>query len=70
MATGTALYCILYCAVLYCIYTVLYRTVLYREATLLLYLSSVRGGLTAFPSLGLALQPSVGSAVFWHNLDR
>ena len=56
-----------YCTVLYC---VLYCTVLYREATLLLYLSSVRGGLTAFPSLGLALQPSVGSAVFWHNLDR
>ena len=56
----------LYCIVLYCVLC----TILYREATLLLYLSSVRGGLTAFPSLGLALQPSVGSAVFWYNLDR
>ena len=56
------------CTALNC--TALYCTVLCREATLLLYLSSVRGGLTAFPSLGLALQPSVGSAVFWHNLDR
>ena len=65
MVTGAVLYCILHlvsCTVL--------CTILYREATLLLYLSSVRGGLTAFPSLGLALQPSVGSAVFWHNLDR
>ena len=29
-----------------------------------------KGGYTAFPRLGIAVQPEKGSAVFWHNLRR
>ena len=35
------------------------------------YLSEVPlGGWTAFPRLGVAVQPRKGSAVYWHNLKR
>ena len=44
----------------------------YRDsrASLLLYLSSVLGGATVFPHLGVTVRPSPGSAVVWINLDR
>jgi len=40
-----------------------------RMATVIYYLSDVIGGSTVFPELGLAVTPSKGSALFWHNLD-
>ena len=33
------------------------------------YLSSLVGGFTAFPKLGVAARPREGTAVFWYNLD-
>ena len=33
------------------------------------YLSSLVGGFTAFPNLGVAARPRAGTAVFWYNLD-
>ena len=42
----------------------------YRIATLMFYLSSLVGGHTAFPLLGVAAQPREGTAVFWYNLHR
>ena len=42
-----------------------------RIATLLYYLSEVReGGATVFPSLGLAVHPQRGSALFWYNVSE
>lgn len=42
-----------------------------RMVTFMLYLSNVaRGGLTAFPRLGIAVKPEKGSAVMWSNLKR
>ncbi|EDW68311.1 prolyl 4-hydroxylase subunit alpha-2 [Drosophila virilis] len=42
-----------------------------RIATILLYLTDVQlGGLTSFPALGLAVQPSPGSALIWHNMNN
>ncbi|CAG0914187.1 unnamed protein product [Notodromas monacha] len=42
-----------------------------RVATWLMYLSDVEaGGSTVFPDAGVAVQPTKGSAVFWHNLLR
>lgn len=42
-----------------------------RMSTFMMYLSPVRrGGLTAFPRLGIAARPEHRSAVFWHNLRR
>ncbi|CAG7728374.1 unnamed protein product, partial [Allacma fusca] len=39
-----------------------------RMATFMFYLNDVgKGGSTAFESLGVAAQPIVGSAVYWHN---
>ena len=29
-----------------------------------------KGGYTAFPRLGVAVAPTRGSAVFWHNIRR
>ena len=29
-----------------------------------------RGGNTAFPRLGIAVTPTKGAAVFWHNIKR
>ena len=35
------------------------------------YLSSISvGGFTAFPNLGVAVQPREGTAVFWYNLQE
>ncbi|KAI1902941.1 hypothetical protein AGOR_G00021480 [Albula goreensis] len=40
-----------------------------RIATTLIYMTDVNvGGATVFPSIGAALQPIKGSAVFWYNL--
>lgn len=40
-----------------------------RVGTFMIYLNEVRaGGLTAFPKLGVAVQPSAGDAAFWYNL--
>ena len=40
-------------------------------STLMFYLSTVTaGGSTVFPRLGVGAQPSAGSAVFWHNIQR
>ena len=40
-------------------------------STLMFYLSAVTaGGSTVFPRLGVGAQPSAGSAVFWHNIQR
>jgi len=42
-----------------------------RLGTFMMYLSEVPlGGWTAFPRLGVAVQPRKGSAVYWHNLKR
>ncbi|XP_064550774.1 prolyl 4-hydroxylase subunit alpha-2 [Drosophila montana] len=42
-----------------------------RIATILLYLTDVQlGGLTSFPVLGLAVKPSKGSALIWHNMNN
>ena len=42
-----------------------------RIATLLYYLNDVpEGGSTVFPTLGLAVRPEKGSALFWYNLYR
>eukprot|EP00045_Choanoeca_perplexa_P002770 m.26664 g.26664 ORF g.26664 m.26664 type:complete len:500 (-) comp11697_c0_seq1:53-1552(-) len=41
-----------------------------RLATFMIYLNHVRkGGFTAFPRLGAAVQPGFGDAVFWYNLN-
>ena len=34
------------------------------------YLSTVQGGFTAFPRLGVAVRPRAGTAVFWYNLEE
>eukprot|EP00730_Choanoeca_flexa_P013760 TRINITY_DN5672_c0_g1_i1.p1 TRINITY_DN5672_c0_g1~~TRINITY_DN5672_c0_g1_i1.p1 ORF type:complete len:499 (+),score=127.73 TRINITY_DN5672_c0_g1_i1:159-1655(+) len=40
-----------------------------RIATFMIYLNKVqKGGFTAFPRLGAAVQPGHGDAVFWYNL--
>ena len=39
-----------------------------RLVTYMLYLSSVTGGRTFFPSLGLSLPTVEGDAVFWFNI--
>ena len=37
---------------------------------MMFYLSSISvGGFTAFPNLGVAVQPREGTAVFWYNLQ-
>ena len=42
-----------------------------RMSTLMYYLSEVEaGGVTAFPRLGVAAAPAMGSAVYWHNIHR
>jgi len=41
-----------------------------RIATVMLYLSNLVGGFTAFPEMGVAARPSEGSAVFWYNMDK
>ena len=41
-----------------------------RLATVMFYLTDLQGGRTAFPSLGVSVQPRAGSAVFWYNLQR
>ena len=41
-----------------------------RIATLMFYLSSLTGGFTAFPKLGVAARPRAGTAVFWYNLQQ
>lgn len=40
-----------------------------RIATVMLYLTDVIGGNTAFPNQGLATSPKKGAAVFWYNLN-
>lgn len=36
----------------------------------MVYLSDVEaGGRTVFPTIGLSVEPSAGSALFWFNLD-
>ena len=42
----------------------------FRIATVMFYLSDLKGGFTAFPKMGVAARPRAGSAVFWYNLDR
>ena len=38
---------------------------------MMFYLSSISvGGFTAFPNLGVAVQPREGTAVFWYNLHE
>ena len=37
---------------------------------MMFYLSSLVGGFTAFPNLGVATRPRTGTAVFWYNLDE
>lgn len=44
-----------------------------RKFTLLCYLTDVppeRGGGTLFPKLGLLIQPKLGTAIVWENLNR
>lgn len=41
-----------------------------RIATVLIYLSTVDGGATVFPHIGVRVEPRAGQAVFWHNLDE
>ena len=41
-----------------------------RIATVMFYLSSLVGGYTAFPNLGVAARPREGTAVFWFNLEQ
>ena len=42
----------------------------FRIATVMFYLSDLKGGFTAFPEMGVAARPRAGSAVFWYNLDH
>ena len=42
---------------------------MFRVATMMFYLSSLVGGFTAFPNLGVATRPRKGTAVFWYSLD-
>ena len=51
-------------------YIIVKTVKVHLEASLLLYLSSVLGGATVFPHLGVTVRPSPGSAVFWNNLYR
>ena len=39
-----------------------------RLMTFMVYLSSVEGGNTVFPLLGVTVPPTQGSALFWHTV--
>jgi len=39
----------------------------HRIATAMLYLSTVEGGATIFPNLGISVFPTQGSLLFWYN---